>query len=61
MYDITFQNPENLSEHLEVHQTCYAITTRSIGMLIMIHGDDKGLVLPPRVAPRQVFFPKIEI
>jgi len=54
MYDITFQNPENLSEHLEVHQTCYAITTRSIGMLIMIHGDDKGLVLPPRVAPRQI-------
>ena len=36
------------------HQTCYGISERSIAALISIHGDDKGLVLPPEVAPTQV-------
>ncbi|MBD3202863.1 proline--tRNA ligase [Candidatus Woesearchaeota archaeon] len=35
-------------------QNSWAITTRSIGIMIMMHGDDKGLVIPPRVAPIQV-------
>jgi len=35
-------------------QTSWGLTTRSLGILFMIHGDDKGLVLPPRVAPIQV-------
>lgn len=37
-----------------VWQTSWGLTTRSIGILTMIHGDDKGLVLPPRIAPIQV-------
>jgi prolyl-tRNA synthetase len=35
-------------------QTSWGLTFRSIGVAIMVHGDDKGLVLPPRVAPKQV-------
>jgi prolyl-tRNA synthetase len=36
------------------YQNSWGFTTRSLGVMIMIHGDDKGLVLPPRVAPLQV-------
>ncbi|DBA03030.1 TPA: hypothetical protein N0F65_003218 [Lagenidium giganteum] len=36
------------------YQNSWGFTTRSLGVMIMIHGDDKGLVLPPRVAPTQV-------
>ncbi|RLN73457.1 hypothetical protein BBJ28_00007742 [Nothophytophthora sp. Chile5] len=36
------------------YQTSWGFTTRSLGVMIMVHGDDKGLVLPPRVAPTQV-------
>lgn len=37
-----------------VWQNCWGLTTRSIGIMVMVHGDDKGLVLPPRIAPIQV-------
>ncbi|RLQ93357.1 proline--tRNA ligase [Falsibacillus albus] len=37
-----------------VHQTSWGITTRLIGAMIMVHGDDRGLVVPPRIAPTQV-------
>jgi len=37
-----------------VHQTSWGMTTRLIGAIIMVHGDESGLVLPPRVAPTQV-------
>ena len=37
-----------------VHQTSWGLSTRSIGANIMVHGDDNGLVLPPRIAPVQV-------
>jgi len=37
-----------------VHQTSWGMTTRVIGALIMVHGDNSGLVLPPRIAPTQV-------
>ncbi|RAZ81297.1 proline--tRNA ligase [Planococcus halotolerans] len=37
-----------------VHQTSWGFTTRIIGAMIMVHGDDKGLVLPPAIAPIQV-------
>lgn len=37
-----------------VHQTSWGITTRIIGALIMVHGDNRGLVVPPKVAPKQV-------
>ena len=36
------------------HETSWGISTRIIGGLIMVHGDDNGLVLPPDVAPIQV-------
>ena len=51
-YDVTFANRENKLEH--VYQTSWGTTTRMIGGLIMVHSDDKGLVLPPRIAPKQV-------
>ncbi len=37
-----------------VHETSWGMTTRLIGAVIMVHGDDNGLVLPPKVAPTQV-------
>ncbi|KAL3156197.1 hypothetical protein ABBQ32_012481 [Trebouxia sp. C0010 RCD-2024] len=37
-----------------VWQISYGLTTRTIGVMIMVHGDDKGIVMPPRVAPQQV-------
>ncbi|MBQ4362290.1 MAG: proline--tRNA ligase, partial [Lachnospiraceae bacterium] len=51
-FDIQYTDKEN---HLQyVHQTSWGFTTRMIGAIIMVHGDDSGLVLPPRVAPTQV-------
>ena len=35
-------------------QNSWGLTTRTIGVMVMVHGDDKGLVLPPRIAPVQV-------
>jgi prolyl-tRNA synthetase len=52
MFDIKYIG-EDKQDHF-VWQTSWGITTRTIGALTMIHGDDKGLVLPPRVAPVQV-------
>lgn len=37
-----------------VHQTSWGMTTRLIGAMIMVHGDDSGLVIPPRIAPTQL-------
>ena len=51
-FDIKFQNIESKQEH--VYQTSWGVSTRLIGAIIMVHGDDEGLVLPPRVAPHQV-------
>jgi len=48
-FDVQFQNKEGGLEH--VWQTSWGVSTRLIGGLIMTHSDDKGLVLPPRVAP----------
>lgn len=51
-FDIQYLDREN---HLQyVHTTSWGTSTRLIGSLIMVHGDDHGLVLPPRVAPTQV-------
>jgi prolyl-tRNA synthetase len=52
VFDIKFIG-EDEKDH-EVWQTSWGLTTRTIGALVMIHGDDKGLVLPPRIAPVQV-------
>lgn len=51
-YDVKFTNKENKEEY--VYQTSWGTTTRMIGGLIMVHSDDYGLVLPPRIAPKQV-------
>lgn len=53
MFEITYSGAgENGTEY--VWQNSWGITTRTIGIMTMVHGDDKGLVLPPRVAPTQV-------
>ena len=44
-----------------VHQTSWGMTTRIIGALIMVHGDDDGLVLPPMLAPTQVTFIPVQM
>ena len=51
-FDITFAGKDNLPHY--PHQTSWGVSTRMIGGIIMTHGDDNGLVLPPRVAPVQV-------
>ena len=51
-YDITVTDRENALLH--PYQTSWGLSTRTIGAVIMGHGDDRGLVLPPRVAPVQV-------
>ncbi|MDR2570346.1 MAG: proline--tRNA ligase, partial [Oscillospiraceae bacterium] len=51
-FDITFTNKNNVLQH--PFQTSWGVSTRSIGGIIMTHGDNNGLVLPPRVAPLQV-------
>ncbi|MCI9183370.1 MAG: proline--tRNA ligase [Lachnospiraceae bacterium] len=43
-----------------VHQTSWGLSTRIIGAIIMIHGDDNGLVLPPKIAPVQVMVVPIQ-
>jgi len=52
MFKIVFEDEKK--EKKFVWQTSWGLTTRSIGIMIMYHGDDKGLVLPPRVANVQV-------
>ncbi len=51
-FDVTFQNQAGNLEH--VWATSWGVSTRLIGALIMAHSDDRGLVLPPKLAPTQV-------
>ena len=51
-FEIEFQNRENKPQ--TPHQTSWGVSTRLIGGIIMTHGDDNGLVLPPAIAPIQV-------
>ncbi len=51
-FDIQYTDKENKLQY--VHQTSWGMSTRIIGAIIMVHGDDSGLVLPPRIAPTQV-------
>ena len=51
-FDVTFTDKENKLSY--PHQTSWGCTTRLIGAVIMTHGDDNGLVLPPMIAPTQV-------
>ncbi len=51
-FEIQYTDKENKLQY--VHQTSWGVTTRLIGAIIMVHGDDSGLKLPPRIAPVQV-------
>ena len=51
-YDVKFTNKDNKEDY--VYYTTWGKTTRAIAAIIMVHADDKGLVLPPKIAPRQV-------
>ena len=51
-FGIQYTNKENKLEY--VHQTSWGMSTRIIGAVIMVHSDDSGLVLPPRIAPTQI-------
>lgn len=54
MFHINFQDPENNDQTLLPWQNSWGYSTRSIGVMTMIHGDDQGLVMPPRVAAVQL-------
>ena len=51
-FDVKFQTENNDEEY--VYATSWGVSTRLIGALIMVHGDDQGLRLPPKVAPIQI-------
>lgn len=51
-FDITYTDKDNTLQY--VHQTSWGVTTRLIGGMIMSHGDNNGLVVPPPVAPIQI-------
>lgn len=60
MFDISVEDPNadrtkpNADTKINVFQNSWGFSTRSIGVMVMIHGDDQGLVLPPKVALHQV-------
>ena len=51
-FGIQFADKDNTLKY--VHQTSWGMTTRVIGAMIMVHGDNEGLVMPPRIAPIQI-------
>jgi len=51
-YDVTFTGRDNQLHH--PYQTSWGVSTRLVGAIIMTHGDDDGLILPPAIAPIQV-------
>ena len=57
-FEIQFSDKDNTLKY--VHQTSWGMSTRLIGAIIMAHGDDNGLVLPPRIAPVQVMIVPIQ-
>ncbi len=52
MFDIIFEDEDQVRKH--VWQTSWGVSTRLVGGVIMTHGDENGLILPPRIAPIQV-------
>lgn len=57
-FGIQFTDKDNTLKY--VHQTSWGMSTRIIGAIIMVHGDNSGLVLPPKVAPTQVMIIPIQ-
>ncbi|MEI6602599.1 MAG: proline--tRNA ligase [Clostridia bacterium] len=58
-FGIQFTDKNNQLQH--VHQTSWGVTTRLIGAIIMVHGDDSGLMLPPKVAPVQAMIIPVQM
>ncbi|XP_078505923.1 bifunctional glutamate/proline--tRNA ligase isoform X2 [Lissotriton helveticus] len=54
MFEIVFEDPKTPGEKQYAYQNSWGLTTRTIGVVTMVHGDNMGLVLPPRVASVQV-------
>lgn len=54
MFEIIFEDPNEPGKKCYAYQNSWGLTTRTIGVMIMVHSDDKGLVLPPNIAPYQV-------
>ncbi|XP_056424337.1 bifunctional glutamate/proline--tRNA ligase isoform X2 [Hyla sarda] len=54
MFEITFEDPKKPGEKQYAFQNSWGLTTRTIGVMTMVHGDNMGLVLPPRVACVQI-------
>ncbi|KYN13800.1 Bifunctional aminoacyl-tRNA synthetase, partial [Trachymyrmex cornetzi] len=54
MFNIQVEGIAGREEKTFVYQNSWGLTTRTIGVMIMVHGDDRGLVLPPNVAPIQI-------
>ena len=57
-FGVQYTDKDNTLKY--VHQTSWGVTTRLIGAVIMVHGDNDGLVLPPRIAPTQVMIIPIQ-
>ncbi len=57
-FEIQYTDKDNTLKY--VHQTSWGMSTRLIGGIIMVHGDDSGLVLPPRIAPTQIMIIPIQ-
>ncbi|MCK5046158.1 MAG: proline--tRNA ligase [Candidatus Heimdallarchaeota archaeon] len=51
-FNITFQDKDKKNKN--VHQTCYGLSTRLIAAIVGMHGDEKGLIIPPYIAPIQI-------
>ena len=51
-YDIKYEDEKG--EHKYVHQTTFGMSERLIGAVIAVHGDDKGIIMPPDIAPYQI-------
>lgn len=52
MFNVSFKNENN--QLINVYQTSWGLSTRSIGAIIMAHGDNRGIIIPPKIAPIQV-------
>ena len=58
-FDIKYNDRENKLRY--VYQTSWGVTTRLIGAVIMVHGDNNGLVLPPKIAPIEIIIVPINL
>ncbi|KAI5180908.1 prolyl-tRNA synthetase [Nematocida sp. AWRm80] len=54
MFNVLVENPSAPGTHMPVYQNSWGLSTRSIGVAILIHSDNRGVVIPPRAAPIQV-------